>query len=261
MARAIGATAISRVIRSDSMRSQHLVEVEPPVQPHRGPGRDRGQQIEQAEDVRGRRGHLEPVVGPEPEDRAPVHRGVAHRPVGVPDRLGQPGRARAEHQDGLVVVAHPVGRRRAPATADEGVRRRVVEIRHAVGPEQPGQQRHGVAVGHGVDRSGQRRARGATSAAFHAGLRRTAAAPILLMALTATMNSARLDVIRATRSPAAHASGGEVPGEGVAALVEVPEGPAVVAGQHGVAIPEPVAARSRCIVHQGRCHRKHSSLI
>ena len=49
--------------------AQHLVEVEPAVQPHGGAGRGRGQQVEQTEDVRRRRGHLEPVVGAEAEGR------------------------------------------------------------------------------------------------------------------------------------------------------------------------------------------------
>ena len=120
MARAMGATAISRVIRSGSMPRQHLVEVEAPVQPHRGPGRRRGQQVEQPEDVRRRRGHLEPVVGTRAQGGAPVRGGVADRVVRVAHRLGQAGGARAEDQHRLGrrrLRPHrrPVGRR-APAT-------------------------------------------------------------------------------------------------------------------------------------------------
>ena len=93
--------------------AQHLVEVEAAVQPHGGAGLGGGQQVEQAEDVRRRRGHLEAVVGGRgraPRTQCAVAR--ADRAVGVAHRLGQAGGARAEHEDGLVVAV-----RRRPASS------------------------------------------------------------------------------------------------------------------------------------------------
>ena len=57
------------------------------------------------------------------------------------------------------------------------------------------------------------------------------------------------------------APGREVLGERVAEAVEIPEGPAVVAGPNGVAIPEPLSGPLEPVVHQGRGHRKHSSRL
>ncbi len=72
MARAMGATAISRVIRSDSMRLEHLVEVEAPVQAHGGTGLGGGQQVEETEDVGRRGGDLEAILRSEAQGRAPM---------------------------------------------------------------------------------------------------------------------------------------------------------------------------------------------
>ena len=83
---------------------QHLVEVEPPVQPHGGAGLDGGQQVQEPEDVRRRGRHLEPVVGTEPEGGAPVRRRAGDRRVRVAHRLGQPRRARTEDEHRLVLV-------------------------------------------------------------------------------------------------------------------------------------------------------------
>ena len=94
---------------------QHLVEVEATMQPHGGAGRRRRQQVQQAEDVRRGRGHLEPVVRTQAEGLAPVRGGAAHRPVGVADRLREPGGPRAEHQHRLV------RRRPPPAVGPAGV--------------------------------------------------------------------------------------------------------------------------------------------
>ena len=52
-----------------------LVEVEAAVQADGGTGRGGGQQVEQPEDVRRRRRHLEAVVVAETEGEAPVRRG------------------------------------------------------------------------------------------------------------------------------------------------------------------------------------------
>ena len=89
-----------------------------------------------------------------------------------------------------------------------------------------------------------------TSTAFQAGLRSTAAAPNLLMALTATTNSGRLEVITATRSPAADTPGGKVSAKGGAEIVEGAERPAFVAGPNGVAVPEPCRGLLQGVVHR-----------
>ena len=57
------------------------------------------------------------------------------------------------------------------------------------------------------------------------------------------------------------APGCEVLRERVAEAIEIPEGPAVVAGPNGVAIPEPISGMLEPVVHQGRSHRKHSSRL
>src|SRR5205085_2793583 len=83
--------------------AQDLVEVEAAVQPHGGAGLGGGEQVQQPEDVRRRGGDLEAVVGAEAEGGDPVAGGGAHRGVGVADRLGQAGGARAEDEDRVVV--------------------------------------------------------------------------------------------------------------------------------------------------------------
>ena len=152
MASAIGATAISSVMRSDSMRRSTSSRSNRAVQAHRGAGRGRGEQVEQAEDVRRRRGHLEPVVGAEPERLAPVRGGVADRAVRVAHRLRQPGRARAEHEHRLVgrrARRRPAARSRSSARAASSAGA-VVEVGDAVGAQPLGEQRGAGTVGDGV---------------------------------------------------------------------------------------------------------------
>ena len=74
------------------------------------------------------------------------------------------------------------------------------------------------------------------------------------------MNSTRFAVMIATRSPVETPRAIEVPGKGVAALVQLAEGPAFVAGPDGVPVPEPVRGALELLM-DGDGHRKHSSLI
>jgi len=53
-------------------RRQLRVEVEAAVQADRGSRRRRGEEVQEPQDVRRRRGHLEPVVVAEAESKAPV---------------------------------------------------------------------------------------------------------------------------------------------------------------------------------------------
>ena len=85
--------------------AQHLVEIEAAVQPHGGARTRGGQQVEEAENVRRRRGNLKPVCRAEPEGLTPVRRGGAHGAMCMANRLGQARGARAEHQHRFVGVA------------------------------------------------------------------------------------------------------------------------------------------------------------
>ena len=78
-----------------------------------------------------------------------------------------------------------------------------------------------------------------TSSAFQDELSMTGAAPSLLAAWTVTTNSGRFDVMTATRSPRPTPWCGEVPGQRVGGPVELPVGPAVVAGQDRHMIGDP----------------------
>ena len=140
--------------------------------------------------------------GPSPEGRAPVGGGVAEGPVGVAHGLGQPGGARAEHEDHVVVLGGAgAGGPGSAGGRGRGGGRRVVEVGDGVAAQPVGEQRGRRAVGHGE--AGRRVSPRAwsTSTAFQAGLNSTAAAPTLLTAWTAATNSTRLAVITATRSP------------------------------------------------------------
>ncbi len=75
------------------------------------------------------------------------------------------------------------------------------------------------------------------------------------------MNSTRLAVMTATRSPAPTPRAAEVTGEGVAEAVEVAERPVLVAAPDGGSIPESERGPLEGFVHQDRVHWKHSSLI
>ena len=94
-----------------SNAAQLVPEVETAVQADGGTGRGRGKQVQEAEDVRGRRRDLESVVVAEAERGAPVRRGQAEGAVGVTNGLGQVGGARAEHERGVVLGPHRGQRR------------------------------------------------------------------------------------------------------------------------------------------------------
>ena len=133
MASAIGATAISSVTRSCSMRRSTSSRSKRGMQPDRRAGLGRGEQVQQAEDVRRRGGDLEAVVRSEAERHHPVRRAGADRRVGVAYRLGQPGRAGTEDEHGLVAVAHRagIGRRIGSLESAPEDRRRVEVVRPA----------------------------------------------------------------------------------------------------------------------------------
>ena len=78
--------------------AQRRVEVEARVQADPRPCGHRGHDVEQPEDVHGWRRDLEAIAVGEPECGDPVLDRVPERAVRVAHRLGQAGRARAEHQ-------------------------------------------------------------------------------------------------------------------------------------------------------------------
>ena len=82
----------------------------------------------------------------------------------------------------------------------------------------------------------------------------TGAAPSLLAAWTATTNSGRFDVMTATRSPRPTPRRGQVLGQRVGGPVQLPVGPAVVAGQDGRVIGELLGRRLEPVMHEARCH-------
>ena len=183
-------------------RAQLLVEVEAPVQADRGRGLGGGEHVQQPEDVRRRGGDLKAVVVPEAERRDPVRRRQHHGAVGVADRLGQIGGARAEHQHGVVVLADIDARARPRCRSGP----RCVPRRRRRGrgrPLRPGARRSSPAPAPSATpkRGEVRRSAASTSNAFQAGFRRTGATPTLLAPWTTATNSGRFDVIMATRSP------------------------------------------------------------
>ena len=116
--------------------TQRSVEVEAGVQADPRAGGDRGDDVEQAEDVHRRSRDLEPVPVGEPERGDPVLHAVAQRPVRVAHRFREAGGSRAEHQ-------HRIG----VGVVDDGTatvrrrRRRVVEREHRDGRERGGERR------------------------------------------------------------------------------------------------------------------------
>ncbi len=77
---------------------QHLVDVEPTMQPNPRAGVQRHHDVEQSEDVRRRCHDLHAVGRCQAECVTPVPHGHRERAVGVPDRLGHAGRAGTEHE-------------------------------------------------------------------------------------------------------------------------------------------------------------------
>ena len=130
--------------------AEHLVEVEPAVEPNGGSGLGGGEEVEEAEDVRRGSGHLEAVVGGEPERLHPVRGAGADRAMGVPHRLRQAGGAGAEHEDRLVVRADVARLDRVVAV----LRLAVVEVGDRLA-EPLAQEVDGGTVGDGVDRCGE----------------------------------------------------------------------------------------------------------
>jgi hypothetical protein len=130
-------------------RAEDLVEVEAGVQANGGPGLDGGEEVQQPEDVRRRRGHLEAVLRSQPERVDPVGRGPGQGGVGVADGLGQARGARAEdeHDVGVRRWVGPLGR---PAAGGD---RRIVEVGDR-GAEEVGQERERRRFAHPVDRAG-----------------------------------------------------------------------------------------------------------
>ena len=201
MASAIGATAISSVIRSSWIsavprrgRSDGAGGRSPRPPPRPAGSTAPGCARAASPPGTGRRA--------EPERHAPVCRGQRDGALRVADRLGPIGRAGAEDEDGVVGSAAVVERRghRAGAVEDCAARL-VVEVEDA-------RRRRGARPAGRRRRRRPRRTRGAvnasavsTSSAFQAGLSRTGAAPTLLAAWTTTTNSGRLEVITARRSP------------------------------------------------------------
>ena len=106
-----------------------------------------GEQVQEAEDVRRRRGDLEAVVGAETERIAPVLRRVPDRAMGVANCLRQTGGAGTEHEDRLVGIGDTVDRGTGTIIGADVVDNcRVVEVCHPAGTEPFGEERRTVAV-------------------------------------------------------------------------------------------------------------------
>ena len=227
--------------------AQHLVEVEAAVQAHGGAGLGRGEQVEQAEDVRrrawppgsGRRRPRPRASHPVARCRAPIDAWVWRTAFGSPvvpelnTRIASSSgadvgdRERRRRSSGGATVA-------AVVEVGDGVRRRAA--RRAASTPAPS----------ATAWTGPVRARAwSTSAAFHAGLSSTAAAPSLLMALTAIDE---LDAVgHHHRHPvaAADARGRRGGGRRRCSPVEVGEGPRVVADEDRGPVAVAAAARAR----------------
>ena len=77
---------------------QHLVDVEPAMQPDPRAGVECHDDVQQPEDVRRRRHDLHAIGRCQAEGVTPVPHGDGERPVGVPHRFGYTGRSGAEHE-------------------------------------------------------------------------------------------------------------------------------------------------------------------
>ena len=128
-------------------RAQRRVEVEPRVQAEPCAGGDGGEDVEQPEDVHGRRRDLEAVGVGEAERGDPVLHAVAHRTVGVADRLREPGRARAEHEHRVGVRdRRPARTRRDPTAPGDPRTASVGSVRQRVGERSPARRRRAPRV-------------------------------------------------------------------------------------------------------------------
>jgi hypothetical protein len=78
--------------------AKHLLDVELAMQPHPGAGPQRGEDVEQAEGVRRRRGELDTVAARQLQRVTPLPDGRVQRRTGVADGLRQTGGAGTEHQ-------------------------------------------------------------------------------------------------------------------------------------------------------------------
>ncbi len=95
------------------------------------PVAQRREDVEQAEDVRRRRGDLDTVAVRQPQCIAPLPDGGVQGGVGVPDGLGQTGGAGTEHQQGFVLGG--AGPRRTRYRFGGGDRFVQVQRRHQAG--------------------------------------------------------------------------------------------------------------------------------
>ena len=81
--------------------AQHLVDVEPAVQPDPGARLDRHRDVEKSEDVRRRRHDLHAVRRRQLQRVAPVPHCDGERAVGVAHSLGHAGRTGTEDEQGV----------------------------------------------------------------------------------------------------------------------------------------------------------------
>ncbi len=170
--------------------AQFLLEVETAVQTDCCAGLGGGQQVEEPEDVRRRRRHLETVVVPETECAAPVRRGQGDGRVRMADRLGSVRRAGTEDEDGI----------RAGVDRRAREHLRAGPVQDVPAPRAPSRSRTRVAPRCSASSSVPDPSATAyegpvsltavsTSRAFQAGLSNTGAAPSLLAPTTAATNS------------------------------------------------------------------------
>ena len=158
-------------------------------------GSHRGDDVEQPQDVHRWRRDLEAIAVGEPERGDPVLDRVAERPVRVAHRLGQAGRAGAEHQHRVgvgVVDARDRARPDAGGSRSSGsTGRKAAPSASAAHPASSPTARSGPTTPPACW----------ISVAFHAGLTITTDAPSCSAPYTANTNSGRFADIRAMRVP------------------------------------------------------------
>jgi hypothetical protein len=177
----------------------------------------------------------------------------------VPDRLGQSRGPRAEDQHHLVeVTGRRPGRRRVGVDGSVD-RLRPVEVRDPALTQQTAQQFDAGTVGHSMDGSGELQ----SVAGLHRLPGRTEEHGRRADLADAVDRHHELRPVGRHHGhtvAGADATLDQVAAEGGAPLVEVAEGPLVVAGHHGCAFTELHRGLLQGVVHQGAGHRKHSSL-
>ena len=178
--------------------------------------------------------------------------------MGVAHRFGESGRARTEDEDRLGCGRHSARRGPGP-TVGERVDRSIVQPGHVVRLEHIGQQGRGVAVRHGVDRA--RQVEGVLDLGRLPGrAEEDGRRPQLADGVDGDHEFH--PVGRHQRDPIACRDplGRQMARQCIAQTVKIAKRPRGVATADSDAIAETVSGSLEALVHQRRCHWKHSSL-